>query len=646
LNRFNKKLEMNISQKFEILQKLDSLFTYSELLSGDFKTKYINDLEHLKKRFSDFKANENGHGAPSQTENTPPADDTKPVSDIFTPGFAATMQPPPVGLKLKANSQPPVEVPEETPGEKARGPVTKTKRSSFEPILEAVIPRLTDEGKKMAGDLSLPIDLYLVLKSIDDKSSVYKLFEEHFVLHGTNFINFANSMINLEQESYIFFIRTEENIVNSGLLKIEEIFSYGKVIPDDALAKALEEHKPPTGVFSGKKMIELKLIKEETLGISMRVQQWVAKLAEKSPYVEGYLLDKPGVAKEAETNLGTTLRNFKIKPALVKNNPAGAPPPPLLRPPPPLAIKEAYSKLLDYIIPVLNEKGAAILESQEHKELSARIGVIDGKSSILEIFKTNRESFSNNRFMFLKLLLKLDAQGILVYKENDKKDEGEVWIKFGELLFFLDLVTEEKFEEALNYQREKKIYIGEALVELNYLESGMVDECLKIQQWLNSILANISYESSFVDVIQSVLKESFKCIVEIGTRKKVSFSKPLKDIVYIEYGVDGKFNGRVFYISDRSFMQNLAKTMMASVGSSESDEFDESYVSAVSSVIITNSLSKLARMGLFSSSDIPKILMDKKVIMDKEVVIADHKTISLVQLINQWGRFAIGLEST
>ena len=76
----------------------------------------------------------------------------------------------------------------------------------------------------------------------------------------------------------------------------------------------------------------------------------------------------------------------------------------------------------------------------------------------------------------------------------------------------------------------------------------------------------------------------------------------------------------------------------------ETDDFDESYVSVVSSVIITNSLTKLSQMGLFSSSEIPKILMEKQISMDKEVIIADNKTISLVPLINQWGRFAIGLE--
>jgi CheY-specific phosphatase CheX len=194
--------------------------------------------------------------------------------------------------------------------------------------------------------------------------------------------------------------------------------------------------------------------------------------------------------------------------------------------------------------------------------------------------------------------------------------------------------------------KKKELNIGQALVELKYLDEKVLPEFIKIQDWLNSILTNISYESSFVEVIKGVLKDSFKCIVETGTVKKVSFPKPLKDIVYIQYSVSGKFNGRVFYISDRSFMQNLAKTMMASVGRTETDEFDESYVSAVSSVIITNSLSKLSQMGLFSSSEIPKILMEKQVSMDKEVIIADNKTISLVPLINQWGRFAIGLEIT
>ncbi len=646
---------MNISQKFEILQKLDSLFTYSELLPEDFKKKYINDLDHLKKRFSDFKANNNPPVSENKKEAPGPEQKVleKPVNNnpdkIPMKTFINEPPPPPsVSIKLKsmASFQP---VAREQSIQKV--PLQKAKKSNFEPITDALIPKLTEEGKKMIGDFSLPIDIYLVLKSIDDKSSIFKLFEESYKLHSTNFINFVNALFYMEQENFIYVTRTEETIINAGLLTFDEIFSEGKVIPKEKFEQALEQHKPPGGAFTNKRLVELKLISNEILGLCMRTQKWISKAAENAPFVEAYAIktlipaETETGTKEAEQNIPAgSAKQEKPAPDPAKKPPARPPLPPPVPAPKPAIIEDSYSKLLDCIIPVLNEKGKTIVDSPEHKELAARISIIDGNTSLFEIFKANRESFKNNKLNFLKFILKLDSQEILVYKQNSKNDEGEVWIKFGELLLFLGLISQEKLDYTLIYQQEKKIYFGMALVELKYLDENTVDECLKIQHWLNAVLSNISYESSFVNVIQDVLKDSFKCNVEIGSMKKVSFPKPLKETVYIQYSVTGKLKGRVFYISDRNFMKNLAKTIMTSVGSSETDEFDASYVSAVSSVIITNSLNKLAQMGLISSSEIPKILMEKKVIMDEEVIIADNKTISLVPLINQWGRFAIGLE--
>ena len=234
---------------------------------------------------------------------------------------------------------------------------------------------------------------------------------------------------------------------------------------------------------------------------------------------------------------------------------------------------------------------------------------------------------------------------MFIYKENSSNDEREVWVKFGELLIALDLLKEKQLEEALDYSPPdgKVMYIGEKLVELKFIDSETLQECLKMQKWFNDVLSNISHESGFVDVIKTVLSESFKCQVDIGSLRKVAFPNPLKDVVCIKFPISGKLNGKIYYISDRAFMQSLANTLMNSVGTS-SDEFDESYVAVVSSVIISNSLNKLAQMGIFNSSDIPKILMEKEVSMDREIVIAEHKTISLIPLNNQYGRFAIGLD--
>src|SRR5690606_12311615 len=99
-----------------------------------------------------------------------------------------------------------------------------------------------------------------------------------------------------------------------------------------------------------------------------------------------------------------------------------------------------------------------------------------------------------------------------------------------------------------------------------------------------------SHEINFVDVISSVLKETYKCEVETGSLRKTSFPNPVKDIVCIKYPISGKLNGFVYYISDRAFMQSLARTLNQSLGKSGDDsdqEFDESSVGVVNSVLIS-----------------------------------------------------------
>lgn len=41
---------MDRSELFEVLQKLDSLSTFSELLPPDFKSRFLGDLSELKKK--------------------------------------------------------------------------------------------------------------------------------------------------------------------------------------------------------------------------------------------------------------------------------------------------------------------------------------------------------------------------------------------------------------------------------------------------------------------------------------------------------------------------------------------------------------------------------------------------------------------
>ncbi|MBC7475213.1 MAG: hypothetical protein H7263_13040 [Candidatus Sericytochromatia bacterium] len=682
---------MNKSEKFEIFQKLNSLFTYSDLLPDEFKSKYLEDLELLKNKISEIKDSSNNIDSPkintqplkpiSISGSNPLLDKTideennpsKPVQSSIRPfndgsDSVREIKSPSIGGGIKSSLKPPM--PPSPPNtinsftdfkknitslqnsaktvdsEKIiKQSTDKTsaitiKGSSFELVTSLLIPKLTDKGKTMINDLSLPIDEYLILKLIDGKSSLYKLFQSYNNTHNSSFTEFANTLYTLDIERTISFIKTEATVKDLGIIKLEDLISEGKVISELNMNKAIEYQKAHTGSILGKTLVELKFLSETNLGFCLKIQKWVSRMFEKAEYVKQestqIIVDIPKIDKQTNTALAfnqpSQINN--VIPAQIIN--------------PQIIEEKPVSPMLDLIIPIFNQKGRGIISDPDNQQLANRLRIIDEKSSLLDTYWKHRESFKNSKTSFLKLVLKLASQEILEYKTNSQIDEKIVWVRIGELMVNLDLIDQSQIEQALEYvQTNQDVnYIGEALVKLGFVDENTLDDALKIQTWYNELLASISYERPFVDAIKSVLKDSFKCLVDIGSLRKVAFPNPLKDIVYISYNIDGKLKGRVFYISDRAFMQQLANTLMNSVGNSsdESLEFDESYVATVCTVIISNSLSKLSQMGLFSSSDIPKIIMEKEVNMNKEIIVADKNTISMIPLINDFGRFAIGLE--
>jgi hypothetical protein len=675
---------MNKTEKFFLLQKLDALLTYSELLPEDFKDNYLNDVMSVKKFITEYKISDDNKPKPiveekkHETDNvfkgfsfTPASEDNEeekiPQKPSMQPSPLANKNPsaPPPPMKpggfinFKSVSQtPPPPINEEkddevkiTPPSSLLKPIAD-KKSTFHFATNLLVPRLTSDGKKMMGDLSLPINQYLALKQIDDKSSLFKQFEKHYNSHKTNFTEFISSMYDLEVARYITFVKSDTTTKDAGLVKIEEFLVEGKIVTEEDMGKATAHQKAQGGMFATKSLIALKVLTEDKMSECFKVQKWLARTLEKAVVDENL--------KQVATPIPSEITNKPQKPLEnVQKNIPGLPSRPLASghvssvnvPPPPPVHKEEVEILagpLNFIIPVFNEKGQTILNDPSYKELASRISIIDGNTTLLNNFIRTKETFKT-KLSFMKFVLKLDGQGIFSYKENDESEEKEVWIKIGELMKSLSLINEDQLQSGLTLKEEKGILLGQAFIELGYTDNQTIEDVLKIQEWLNRVLSNISYETSFVEVIKGVLLDSFKCEVDIGSFRKVAFQDPIKDIVYIKYPITGKLHGNVYYISDRFFMQSLANTIMNSVGGQASldlDNFDESYVGVVSSVIISNSLAKLSQLGLFDSAQMAKILMEKEVSMAKETVVANQKTISLIPLNNQFGRFAIGLDVT
>lgn len=678
---------MNKNEKFFLLQKITSLSTYSELLPDEFQSNYISDINTLKKLVSDYKVtddkvvvakeqpkpikeifiqeisdeneeqsnayNEKPALTPSlgadfkQKNNTEEVYTDDAESDLLqakpllTPKKGPVAPPKPIigtgssgqpsGFVNYMKSAPVPPPPTQPTAPSNQTPVKQEKKSTFEFVNAALIPKLTDEGKNMMGDLSFPIHLYLVIKLIDEKTTLLRLFEKYYKMHAVNYVDFANNLYELEQKRCISFIRTvDAPSRDAGLIKIEEFFSEGKIVSEANLAKAQETMRATGGMFISKTLMSMNIINESYLGQCMKIQKWASRIFDKSPYLREEAEVKTQDAKETtSSNLQQQLRS-----TLISQNTQ-------------LIQQEIESDdlgLMDFITPIFNEKGKEILSNPDFAELARRISIVKENESLFQNYLYNKETFKGSRLGFLKFISKLDSQDIFEYKANLDVEDKPIWCRLGQLLISLKLVNEEQLKEALDYKDENNTYIGEAFATLGFIEESVVDDCLKVQAWINRVLSSISYETAFVEVMKNVLMESFRCKVDIGNLKRVAFSDPLKNIVYIHYPISGKLSGTVYYISDRSFMNNLARTMMNSLGT-EATELDESYVGTVSSVIITNSLSKLSQKGLFNPSEMAKILMEKEVKMEAETLIANGNRVDMIPLINQWGRFAICLET-
>lgn len=518
------------------------------------------------------------------------------------------------------------------------------RKSSFEFVNSLLVPKITDEGKQIMGSLSFPINLYLVLKLVDGKTSLFKLFEKYYKLHAVNYVDFANNLYELEQQRCISFVRTiDATSRDAGLIKVEELFSEGKVVSEANLTKAQDTMKATGGLFISKTLMSMNIINESYLGQCMKIQKWASRIFEKSPYAKPESEVKAQVQtatpQDIKTNTPSNLQN-QLRNTLITQNTPVIPVPIVEK----IKVEKDPFGLMDFVIPIFNEKGKEILTNPAFAELAKRINIIKESESLFQNYLHNKDTFNSSRLGFLKFVSKLDAQDIFEYKENKNLEDKPIWCRLGELLISLELVDEDQLKEAIDYKDEHNTYIGEAFAALGFIQESIIDDCLKVQTWLNRVLSDVSHETAFVEVMKNVLMESFRCKVDIGSLQRVAFSDPLKNIVYIHYPIRGKLNGTVYYISDRSFMNNLARTMMNSLGT-EATELDESYVGTVSSVIISNSLAKLSQKGLFNPSEMAKILMEKEVKMDPETLVAGGNRVDMIPLINQWGRFAICLET-
>jgi CheY-specific phosphatase CheX len=637
---------MNASELFEILQRINSLTTYCDFFYDDFKARYLEELSGLKKKINEIgnksfqpvaESMENkeipvlslntltpaaqlvvmGETAGPEPENKPLLLPTLSVPKPPPPSFSSSK--PVFNIKKVSGSE--YKVYDISPAIKlVSAPVIQESvtesPSVFSDILEAIMPKITDNGKNIISDLSLPIEYYRVLKMIDNKSSILELFNKYGSDYK-NFLEFMNIFYQLYIDSYIYFTKTREHLKKQGWIKLGEIMSEGKVTSALDIEKALVYQKSKKKMFIGEAMVELNLITPDIMNDGLRIQKIISRLALNSEYVgsQSGLSDNKPVSQSLSDQLPAPGKSSRDK--------------------------KLFSNILDFIIPVLNSKGQEILNNPEYHELAGLLKIIDGNHSLLNIFEANKTYFKNKKLLFLKFLLKLDSQALLDYKKNFKIKEREIRVKYAELLISLDLITETQLQVASSFKlSNEKIpekSLEAILAELQLVDSETLEECLKINKLFNEILEKISYENAFVGAIEKVLNDSFNIEVDIGPIKRLSFNNPLSGMICIVFTISGTLNGNVYYILDRSFMNNLAKTLLP-LQSAGNDEIYSSVVQEISNMITGSGLTCLSNVGIPCTTELPQV------IMEQEIIIANKKPISVIPLMSQLGRFAIGLE--
>ncbi len=565
--------------KNEIIKKLDSLSVFSKSLPDKTKADFIQQLEKLKNEISQDLANMiEGKRIfltkpvvnPQKKSLMNMTESLKPALPISTTHFSPT----------KANVL--LEI-------------------TFKNITKMLIPKLTEKGRKKLDDFSTPINLYTVLKIINERSSIFELFQMYYHKYN-NFLEFMDALCEIEDKKYIGFIKVEN--FDDGWIMIGEILKDSGVIHKINLNNAINYKKGNKGMLIGEAMIELRFITEEQLSSALKIQNWLSKLVKDSIYFE--IIDEAISIETSDTNTVAT----------------------------------DAANIMDFIIPVLNDTGKVFMATNTDKDFIIKLSVIDETSSLLKIFEKRKKLFNNGKLEFFKFILKLDSQELLSYKKNDDVLNRTTWIRFGEIAVNLEMISPEHIEETFKYRQQnskRKLYIGEALVELNHLKLENLDECLKIQRWCNTVLAKISYETSLITSIKEVLEIHFNSKTEIGRIRKLAFNKPMINMVCITYTISGKLNGQMYYIFDRNFAENLTKTLMATYGV-DSSQIDESIILEICNIITGSSLTKLSKMGIFCETNLPKIQMEK------EIYIANKQVITILPLMNQYGRFIVGFQ--
>jgi CheY-specific phosphatase CheX len=225
----------------DILQQIDNLLSFTELLPENSRNDYKNRLSKVRADLSENFAVARPILKPGNPVLT---------KEILVPG----------GKQPKKNI-------------------------SLINLTKLLVPRLTEKGNNILDEISTPVSVYQSLMMINEKSSILEIYyaEEH---QYSNYLEFLNVLNTLYENDYISFIKTAKIPDNKGWIMLGRILEDCIIIEAENIEKAITYQEDKKVRYFGEALTALKFTNTALLEQALKIQKWLSEIAVNSPFIK------------------------------------------------------------------------------------------------------------------------------------------------------------------------------------------------------------------------------------------------------------------------------------------------------------------------------------------------------------------------
>lgn len=245
--------------KREILENINGLLAFSELLPEESRPEYINQLNKVK-----------------------------------TSIFATVITPNPENKSLLT----PMENQEINSAFSNKA--SSKNYNSFIYLTKILIPKLSEKGKKALEEISTPITLYKSLIIINEKSSILDIYYTQAHKYN-NYLEFFRIIHELAEKGYLDFIKTDNLNKKEAWVKIGQILEECNIIDETNISRAIAFQQNGKVKYIGEALTELKYINKPFLEDALESQKWLADIIESAIFIEGIINSEKIINRNEKT---------------------------------------------------------------------------------------------------------------------------------------------------------------------------------------------------------------------------------------------------------------------------------------------------------------------------------------------------------